>query len=81
MTTTWREPKVNCQHVQVERIIAVIAHQLSSLAQAAKQVLARSTTGSINSFELRWSLINIEDGGELESYTINTYRTNVIFPP
>jgi hypothetical protein len=38
------------QHVQVERIITVIAHQLSSLAQAARQVLARSTTGIISSF-------------------------------
>jgi hypothetical protein len=67
------------QHVQVKRIVTVIAHQLSSLAQAARQVLARLTTGIINSFELRWSLINIEDGGE-QSYTINTYRTSVKMP-
>jgi hypothetical protein len=42
------------QHVQVEKIITVIAHQLSSLAQAARQVLARSATSIINSFELGW---------------------------
>lgn len=38
------------QHVQVlvKRIITVIAHQVSSLAQAARQVLAKLTTGLIN---------------------------------
>jgi hypothetical protein len=61
--------------------MTVIAHQLGSLAQAARQVLASSTTGIINPFELRWGVINIEDGGERNSYTINTYRTSVIFPP
>ena len=71
------------RHVLVERITTVIAHQLSSLAQAARQVLARTTAGIINPFELRWRLINIEDGGEHDSYAINTYRsrTSVIFAP